>query len=333
MTSGDGSTQEALLGAGEWTYRMTHHWAKLPDGWTMGADIAGVAVDDRDNVYAFARGAEHPMMVFDREGNFLRSWGEGGMFVRPHAVSFGADGCIYCTDDGSHTVRKFSTEGKLLLEIGIPGIPAPIYSGKPFHRCTHTALSPQGDIFVSDGYGNARIHKFSPDGRLIKSWGDFGTGKGEFNLPHNITTDPDGWVYVADRENNRVQVFDEHGRFETYWHELHRPCGMCTEAKSKPLTFIAEAGPQLYSNIGFPRIGPRVSIVDHRGELVARLGDNGLGLATNQFLAPHGIAIDSRRDIYVAELDGMGWKFYYPDQPAPSPMPSLRKLVRVPPGS
>lgn len=318
-----------LLGEGDWTYRMVNNWARLPDGWNMGTDVAGVAVDHHDNVYVFSRGAEHPMMVFDRDGNFLRSWGEGGMFTRPHAVSIGADECIYCTDDGNHTVRKFTLEGKLLLEIGVPGVPAPKFSGQPFHRCTHTALSPQGDIFVSDGYGNARIHKYSPDGKLIKSWGDFGTGPGEFNLPHNISSDPDGWVYVADRENHRVQVFDEHGRFETEWTSIHRPCGICTEAKSQPLSFVTEAGPQLYANIDFPNLGPRVCILDHKGQVLARIADNGPGIQTNQLLAPHGIAIDSRYDIYVAELGGMAWEIYKPDQPMPPVLPNLRKLVRV----
>jgi hypothetical protein len=330
MTKANEYTAEsALLGSGEWTYRMVHDWAKLPPGWTMGSDVAGVAVDHRDNVYVFARGAEHPMMVFDHDGNFQRSWGEGGMFNRPHAVSFGADECIYCTDDGNHTVRKFSLEGKLLLEIGVPDQPAAKFSGQPFHRCTHTALSPQGDIFVSDGYGNARIHKYSPDGKLIMSWGDFGIGKGEFNLPHNISSDPDGWLYVADRENHRVQVFDQNGRFETQWHELHRPCAICTEAKSKPLSFISEAGPQLYANLDFPNLGPRICIVDHQGTILARIADNGYGIQTNQLLAPHGIAFDSRYDIYVAELGTMGWAAFKPNEPMPSALPNLRKLVRV----
>jgi DNA-binding beta-propeller fold protein YncE len=317
------------IGSGQWTYRMVNDWARLPDGWSIGPDVAGVAVDPKDNVYVFARGAEHPLMVFDREGNFLRSWGEGGMFVRPHAVAFGADGYLYCTDDGTHTVRKFTPQGDLVLQIGVANEPAPRFSGKPFHRCTHTALSPQGDIYVSDGYGNARVHKYSPDGKLILSWGDFGTGPGEFNIPHNVTTDPDGWVYVADRENHRVQVFDGNGRFETEWHNLHRPCAICTEARSQPLSFIAEIGPQLPANRDFPRIGPRISIVDHQGGLVARLGDNGPGIDTGHFLAPHGIAVDSRYDIYVSELGALAWPLVYPDKPVPSRLPNLRKLVRV----
>jgi len=102
-------------------------------------------------------------------------------------------------------------EGKVLMTLGMPGKPAPYMSGEPFHRCTHTALSPTGDLYVSDGYGNSRVHKYSPDGKLLMSWGGPGTDPGEFNIAHNITCDADGWVYVADRENHRVQVFDGNG--------------------------------------------------------------------------------------------------------------------------
>jgi len=127
----------------------------------------------------------------------------------------GPDDSIYLTDDGGHFMRKCSLDGKVLLELGIPGKPAPYMSGEPFHRCTHTALSPKGEIYVSDGYGNARVHKYSPDGKLLMSWGGPGTNPGEFNIVHNICTDADGWVYVADRENHRVQVFDGNGKYET----------------------------------------------------------------------------------------------------------------------
>jgi hypothetical protein len=317
----------AVIGTGEWTYRMVSDWAKLPDGWTLG-NVAGVTVDDKDNVYIFCRWNDHPMMVFDREGNFLRSWGEG-TFARAHAVSFGWDGAIYCTDDGDHSVRKFDTHGKLLLTIGVPGTPSPRFSGLPFHRCTHTALSPEGDIFVSDGYGNARIHKYSPDGRLLTSWGDFGVGPGEFNIPHNLTADPDGWLYVADRENHRVQVFDRNGRFETEWHSLHRPCAICTQNKQRPLSFIAEAGSGLAINQDFPNLGSRVSVVDHEGRILARVGTGEQGYGPGKFKAPHGIAMDSRLDIYVAELGNMAWDLEHPGEQPPANMCNLKKLVRV----
>ncbi len=154
-----------ILGDGEHRYRVVENFAKLPDGWSL-TDVASVAVDSKDRVYVFNRG-DHPMVVLDREGNFLRSWGEG-VFARAHGLHIDADDNLYCTDDGDHTVRKCSTDGKVLLTIGIPNKPAPFMSGEPFHRCTHTALSPKGEIYVSDGYGNACVHKYTPDGRLIK---------------------------------------------------------------------------------------------------------------------------------------------------------------------
>ena len=209
-----------IVGTGDFKYRIIENWAKLPDGWSF-KEVAAVGVDGKDNVYAFNRG-EHPIMVFDRDGNFLRSWGEG-QYPRAHGVHMGPDDSIYLTDDGGHFVRKCSLDGKVLLEIGVPGKPAPYMSGEPFHRCTHTALSPKGEIYVSDGYGNARVHKYSPDGKLLMSWGEPGTDPGEFNIVHNICTDADGWVYVADRENHRVQVFDGNGKYETQWNNLHRP--------------------------------------------------------------------------------------------------------------
>ena len=152
------------------------------------------------------------------------------------------DDTIWLTDDGDHTVRQCTLEGKVLLTLGIPGKPAPYMSGEPFHRCTHTALSPHGDIYVSDGYGNARVHKFSPDGRLLMSWGGPGTDPGEFNIAHNITCDADGWVYVADRENHRVQVFDGNGTYETQWNNLHRPCGLFMPPGKCPICYIGELG-------------------------------------------------------------------------------------------
>ena len=116
-------------------------------------------------------------------------------------------------------------------------------SGEPFHRCTHTAMAPNGDIYVSDGYGNARVHKYAPDGRLLLSWGGPGTDPGEFNIAHNITCDADGWVYVADRENHRVQVFDGNGKYETQWNNLHRPCGIFMPGGKCPVCYVGELGP------------------------------------------------------------------------------------------
>ncbi|HYJ17598.1 MAG TPA: peptidyl-alpha-hydroxyglycine alpha-amidating lyase family protein, partial [Burkholderiales bacterium] len=301
-----------ILGSGQFRYEVIEDWAKLPDGWLF-KDVAAVAVDHKDRVYVFNRG-EHPMIVFDRDGNFLRSWGEG-VFNRAHGLHIGPDESLYCTDDGDHSVRKCTLEGKVLLTIGIPGKPSPYMSGEPFHRCTHTALSPRGDIYVSDGYGNSRIHHYSPDGRLLKSWGESGTGPGQFNIPHNMCCDPDGWIYVADRENHRVQVFDGNGKYETEWHNLHRPCGMFMESKRQPLCYIGEIGPTLPINRDVPNLGPRISILDHEGNLLSRFGAEKAGTErADQFVAPHGMAVDSRGDLYVGEVSYASWTQVFPDR-------------------
>jgi DNA-binding beta-propeller fold protein YncE len=316
-----------VLGSGERRYRVVENWANLPEGWEL-TDVGGVGVDSKDRVYVFNRGS-HPMIVFDRDGNVLSSWGEA-LFRRAHGVHVDAHDNLYLTDDGDHTVRKCTPEGKVLLTIGIPGTPAPYMSGEPFHRCTHTALSPRGDIYVSDGYGNARVHKYSPDGKLLLSWGEPGSDPGQFNIVHNIVTDEAGWVYVADRENHRVQVFDGDGRYETQWNNLHRPCGLFCHGGRNPEFIIGELGPGMNVNRNVPNLGPRLTIVDREGRRVARLGgEHGPGLQAGRFIAPHGIALDSRGDIYVGEVSYTNWRNMDPDKPIPRPMRSLQKLERV----
>ena len=316
-----------IHGTGEYRYEITNDWARVPKGMEW-REVASVTVDDKDQVYVFNRGP-HPIMVFDRSGNFLRSWGEG-LFKNAHGAHYAPDGTLYLTDDGDHTVRQCTLDGKVLMTLGIPGKPTPYMSQQPFNRCTHSALSPQGDLYVSDGYGNARIHKFSPDGKVLYSWGGPGTEPGQFNIPHNICCDADGWVYVADRESHRVQVFDGKGRYETQWNNLHRPSGIYMPPGKCPICYIGECGPVLEVNRISPNLGPRVSIVDNDGKLLARIGDvNGAGNEAGQFLSPHGIAVDSRGDVYVGEVSATAWPQLKPGVPPPSPLHSLRKMRKV----
>ena len=136
---------DMIVGRGAYRYRVVADWAKLPAGWLLD-DVAAVAVDRQDRVHVFNR-SERPMMTFDRDGNLLNVWGER-LFKRAHGLHIGPDEALYCTDDGDHTVRKCTLDGKLLLEIGIPGRPTGFMSGEPFNRCTHTALSPKDEIIV-----------------------------------------------------------------------------------------------------------------------------------------------------------------------------------------
>ena len=311
------------LGTGEYTYEVAEGWGSPPDGWSF-KEAAAVGVDSNDNVYVFNRG-EHPMMVFDREGNFLRSWGEG-VFPRAHGITMMPDDTVFCTDDGDHTVRKCTLDGQVLLALGVSGEPAPFMSGDPFNRCTHVAMDPgTGEFYVSDGYGNARVHKYSPDGNLLFSWGESGTGPGQFNIAHNVCTDKDGWVYVADRENHRIQVFDKNGKFETQWINMARPCGLYIDKSGDQRVYVGELGVAIGSNDQAYGLGPRITIMDIQGNEIVRLGDGPEGEAPGQFIAPHGVCIDSRGDIYVGEVS---WTHTGSHLNPPREIRSLQKLVK-----
>jgi DNA-binding beta-propeller fold protein YncE len=316
----------AATTADPFRYEIVPDWCRPPGEWDFG-EVAAVAVDDRDRVYAFNRG-EHPMMVFDRDGNFIASWGEK-VFSRAHGLHFAHDGMLYCTDMGDHTVRKCTPEGKVLLTLGIPGNPQPFMSGKPFCRCTHSAIARDGEIFVSDGYGNAAVHRFSPDGKYIASWGECGSDPGQFNLPHNIWCDADDWIYVADRENHRVQVFDRRGRYETQWNNLHRPMAMARIGGACPCCVIAEAGPDLPVNRDYPNLGPRLSFTDGTGRVLARLNGSRSDPGSGSFIAPHGIAADSQGNLYVADVARAAWPSAFPGVPVPERLTTLYKLVRI----
>ena len=312
------------LGSGKFTYEVIVDWAKLPKGWSF-LEVADVAVDSQDRVYVFSRG-EHPMMVFDRDGNFLASWGEG-FFKRPHGITIGPDDTLYCVDDVDHTVSKFTLEGQVLMTLGTPGKAAPFQGGDPFNRPTKVALDPgTGDIYVADGYGNARVHKYSPDGKYLLSWGESGSDPGQFNLVHSVCTDKDGLVYVADRENHRIQIFDSNGKYRTQWNNMHRPCGLYIDSNRDGLCYIGEIGPGLPINKDYPNLGLCISIYNLEGERLARLGDIRTGEKPNQFWAPHGVAMDSHGDLYIGEVS---WSVAGSHMDPPRELLSFRKLVRV----
>lgn len=316
-----------ILGKDRYTYEPVPDWAKLPPELVLG-DVAGIAVDDKDRVYLFNRG-DDPVVVLDQSGEVLSTWGQG-VFVNPHGASIGPDQCLYLTDNFDHTVRKYTLDGELLLEIGTPGVSSGFMSGRPFCKCTHSAVAPNGDIFVSDGYHNACIHKFDPAGKLLKSWGTAGTGPGEFNLPHNICCDPDGWIYVADRENSRVQIFDQGGRFEAQINNMHRPSGLAITPGSCPDCIVGELASYLEVNRDFPNLGPFVSVLDRQGRLLSRLdAEKGAGLGPGQFVSPHSIAHDSRGDLYVGDVVDADWEKVFRSAEKPETPRRFQKLRRV----
>src|SRR5262245_13429458 len=217
------------VGSGNYVFEEIRDFAKLPSDWEF-EECPGVAVNSKDQVYVLSRSA-HPVTIFNSDGSFVGSWGEG-LFGRPHGIFIGPDDSVFIADDHGHKVGKFTPDGKLLFKIDRSDSPADtgyvrdvqtrvLRAGPPFNLPTGVALSPDGDIYVSDGYGNARMHKFSADGTLLFSWGEPGTGPGQFNLPHGVVVDKDGLVYVSDRMNVRVQVFDPQGSYITEWKDAY----------------------------------------------------------------------------------------------------------------
>lgn len=297
----------------DYGYEANAHWARLPAGWSW-TEVAAVATDSRDRVYVFNRG-EHPLLVFDRDGRFLASWGEG-LFARPHGVCVGPDDSVYCTDDLGHAVYKFSADGRLLLTLGTRGQPSDTgatsvdyrsirRAGPPFHYPTNVAVGPNGNLYVSDGYGNARVHKFSADGRLLTSWGEPGSGPSQFHVPHGIFVDRQGTVYVADRENSRLQLFDLDGKYLGSWTDVARPCQVFVDASGN--VYVAELGYRagMWPGTSPPfadATGGRLSIFDSQGRLRARWGGGEDPCAAGDFFAPHDVCVDSHGDIYVSEV-------------------------------
>ena len=299
-----------MLGRGEFAYEYQVsglNWGNLPKGRSLGHVLA-VAVDSKDQIYICNVGVqgktevrppeETEMLVLDTSGNLIATW-EGGLVPGRHGMTIGPDDSVYCVCQYRARIDKFTPDGRLLMTISGE---APAFSGKPFNNPTDVAVDLRnGDLYVSDGYGNARVHKYTPDGRLLFSWGERGTGPGEFNTAHNIGTDRDGWVYVADRGNRRVQVFDSNGRFETQWVNMAPPAGLSVDTRGDTRVYVAEywGGSGFDPTLG--NLGPRISIFDNRGNVLAKLGDQSYGDEPGRFYSPHSVAVDSKGDIYVAD--------------------------------
>ena len=268
-----------IEGQGAYRYELVEGWGQERK---LGV-VSSVATDSQDRVYVIDREPHAAIVVFDREGSVLASWGED-IFTLPHGIWIGPDDQVYIADCTDHTVRICTTEGQVVRTLGTPGqAGAP---GMPFNQPTRAAGSPSGDIYVSDGYGQHRMHRFSPDGTLKLSWGEKGPGPGQLSLPHGVFVAGDGRVLVADRQpNNRICVFDAEGVYLTAW-----------PIDSHPNDVYVDADGTVYTTAG--RRG--VSIFDRDGSLlsswpVRRSSDS-------VTYAPHSIWVDSRGDIYVGEV-------------------------------
>ncbi len=305
------------IGVHKLEYEVLEGWERLPEGWSF-VEVAGVAVDSRDRVYVFNRG-DHPVIIFDKEGKFLDAWGEG-VFSSAHGIFIDRHDNVYCADNFDHTVRKFTTDGTLLMTLGDTDRPAdtgfkigesPVqYAGGPFNMVTNVAVAENGEMFISDGYGNARIHRFSAEGKLLSSWGEPGSGPGQFNLPHSVAVDRAGRVYVADRENSRLQIFTSQGDFIESWDWVNRPDDLFIDEQEN--LYIAELGWNVptperphFPFMKHPPLGhapiARVTICDLDGNIQTQIGGENPVLPGN-FIVPHGIWADSRGDFYVGEV-------------------------------
>ena len=282
------------FGSGKYSYEVVQDWAKLPAGWKWGW-IPAVACDSQDRVFVYSR-SEHPLVVFDRDGNFLASWGED-VLKAAHGIYIDGDDNVYCTEWLTHCVRKFNKDGQLVMTIGTPDQEGQ-NDGDPFRRPTDLAIASTGEIFVSDGYQNARVHKYSPDGELLLSWGEWGDGPGQFALSHCVRLDRFDRVWICDRENNRIQIFDTNGNYLTEWNDMCRPDTIYFDPHDD-VVYVAEVEGQ-------------VSIYTLDGELITKWGGCQKSDVPGEFLGgTHGIWMDSHGDLYVAEvsLDGRLQKF------------------------
>lgn len=286
-------------------YQAVPNWPSLPPGWNF-LETPGVAVDGRGHVFVVHRGP-HPVMEFDAGGRFLRAFGDG-LYDRAHSIRIDPEGNIWTVDDGSHTVLQMDSTGRVKKVFGrfrsASNSPGGIeYTGLGGHlrgsrdegsvrffRPTDVAFGPEGSVYVTDGYGNSRVVKFNRDGKFVKEWGKRGAAPGEFHTPHSITVDRQGRVYVADRENYRVQVFDAEGKFQTQWTGLGAPWGL--DISRDGHLFMADG----YNN--------RVLKLTLDGKVVGQFGSP--GKLPGQFHYCHQLAVGADGAVYTAEI--LNWR-------------------------
>lgn len=288
-------------------YQLVPNWPLLPDGIALG-QVSGVGVDSSGNVFVFHR-AERiwqgeelglelipspTVFALNAETGDLTGWWGADMFVMPHGLTIDHEDHVWLTDVGLHQVFKFDREGNLLLALGERGVAGD--DAAHFNMPTDVAVAADGSFYVSDGYGNSRVIKFSADGTYLTSWGTFGSEPGQFDVPHSIALDALGQVYVADRGNARVQIFDSEGQFIAQWKDksLGRPWAV--RISDTGHVFIVDGGDQ---RTFFPDRA-RILKLDSEGQILSSFGS--YGSAPGQFVWPHTIALGSDGAIDVGEV-------------------------------
>jgi peptidylamidoglycolate lyase len=305
------------------TYRVVHGWPVLPDGEVLGS-VAGVGVDSHGNVFVFHRAgrtwpasdeleltpiARPTVAVFDGHGGaLLARWGSN-LFAMPHGLTVDDHDYVWLTDVALQQIYKFSPDGHLLLTLGERGVAGD--DNGHFNRPTAVAVTPDGSFYVSDGYKNTRVMKFSADGKFLFQWGTRGTGPGQFDLPHWVALDGAGNVYVADRQNQRIEIFDASGRYLSQWagKQIGRPYAIAIDRRGK--AYVADGGDQ-------PKAPPDRSawvIVGADGIPFARIGR--FGNYDGQFEMAHSIAVDAEGSVYVGDITGARVQKFVPSRSAP----------------
>ena len=273
------------VGEGDYTYELVPSWPTVPKYWTLGM-VSDGAVNSRDEVHIFSRGL-HPLTIWTPEGDFISSWGEGHFSANPHGIYIAPNDNVWLVDRDFHIATEYTPSGTELRTFGEKLAPSPSFVGEPFNMPSGLAIAPDGNIFVSDGYGGHRVHKFSPEGELLLSWGRQGTRPGEFALLHNVWVDSRSRVLICDRENHRIQIFDDVGNYLDEWVDLIAPGDIWIKDE---VVYVVEQGG-----------GGGVSIWTLDGDLITRWrGDRGPGKGT--ISAGHGICVDSQGSIYVTEI-------------------------------
>jgi hypothetical protein len=304
-------------------YRTIENWAKMPEGRTWGS-TGGVAVDASGNIWVAERCGQNsckgrpeaPVLEFDPSGKLLTSFG-AGMFIFPHGITVDHDGNVWVTDvrgaDGKgQQVFKFSPEGKVLMALGTAGVAGD--GPNQFSQPSAVAIAPNGDIFVADGHGdkdsNARIVKFTKDGKFIKTWGKKGTGPGEFDMPHGVAFDSKGRLFVADRGNDRIQIFDQDGNFLDQWKQFSRPSGVYIDHNDVIYVSDSESREKVgYGHHPGWKRGIRVGSAKD-GTVVAFIPDTFADPESVATSGSEGISADAHGVIYGAEVGQKDLKKY-----------------------
>ena len=282
-----------IVGDGEFKYEVEENWPKkIPEYWTLG-QCADIDVDADDNIWVFSRNL-HPVTKWSNDGEFLGSWGnlgyQKGEFRVPHGLNIDPEGYIWLTDHQTHQVTKHKPDGECVLELGEFGFTKSTLTtdgsqGLPFNMPTGSSIAPDGKIFVSDGYGNRRVHRFSKTGEYELSWGEHGTADGQFAIVHKLGVSKDSRVFVCDRENNRIQIFSTEGELLDIWTKgIAGPHDVYFQGD---YVYVVEHGG---GNNG-------ISIWNLDGELITRW--RGIPEVSE---AGHGCALDSKGNLYIAEI-------------------------------